>query len=482
MPFEVIEENVAWAVGELKHFLMETKDARRKRGKYQRYSVEIQEHMLSYALKHGAMKAAAYFSQLMGTPVSDSTIRNLLRSSKHFQPRVKQDIARYALEYGVEKASEHYSKLLRKDVSVEVVKKFKAIYASRLKNASEKLSREKTNSHKLRSVDSLTEIEKEDLRKFASENSLHETVKYCLDKLCVGLGEDDVQNLLKSIIKEKSSIGTSSFYELQGITTPKKMDTKIQSSYNCSSTSIESHTIHPVNDVEKGPGPVSNSSNTNRCLSEENPAPHEVNVPTSVQSINSDGQSLLSHPKSNVLNSYDSDSDEEFLDSPSSSSAGISSKERKKNQSKINGKKRGKYTTLSPEIRAKIGKYAAENGSGKASKHFSEILGHDIAESTVRGLKDKYLKKVKHCEVTSLGYSPRGRPLRLGKYDEIVQECLKEMVRSGEKLTAFLVITTAKKIISKLEPGLLEENGGTIILNTTWAKSFLKRICVRNNT
>jgi hypothetical protein len=32
------------------------------------------------------------------------------------------------------------------------------------------------------------------------------------------------------------------------------------------------------------------------------------------------------------------------------------------------------------------------------------------------------------------------------------------------------------------EPGLLEENGGKVKLNVTWAKSFLKRIGVQNNS
>lgn len=145
-------------------------------------------------------------------------------------------------------------------------------------------------------------------------------------------------------------------------------------------------------------------------------------------------------------------------------------------------KKRGTYTVYSPEIRAEIGKYAAEQGIVKACLHFANLLGHEVPESTARGLREKYLKKKKHCQVTSLGYSPRGRPLRLGKYDELVQHCLKDLVRSGEKVSSYLAITTAKQVLRQHEPALLEENGGSLKLNTTWAKSILKRIGVHNNS
>jgi len=170
-----------------------------------------------------------------------------------------------------------------------------------------------------------------------------------------------------------------------------------------------------------------------------------------------------------------------------SSVGGVSSK---KKAGSIVGQKRGNYTVYSPEIRAEMGKYAAEHGSQRACQHFRNILGHDVPESTIRGLRDKYLLKREHCgsssggdkEVTSLGYAPRGRPMRLGKYDEVVQECIRELIKSGERVSSFLAIATAKQVLMQYEPGLLEENGGKVKLNVTWAKSFLKRIGVQNNS
>ena len=54
--------------------------------------------------------------------------------------------------------------------------------------------------------------------------------------------------------------------------------------------------------------------------------------------------------------------------------------------------RRGKYNGYSPEERASIGKYAAENGATRAAKHFSRTLGQTVNnESTARRLKGEYL-------------------------------------------------------------------------------------------
>ncbi|KAB7496792.1 hypothetical protein Anas_01970 [Armadillidium nasatum] len=101
--------------------------------------------------------------------------------------------------------------------------------------------------------------------------------------------------------------------------------------------------------------------------------------------------------------------------------------------------KRGNYVSYSPELRAEIGKYAAEHGNLAAITHFKEKLNIEIPESTVRGLKDKYMIKKMRGEkdVKSLGFAQRGRPMRLGKYDSIVQECIKELLKGGEKSSLF---------------------------------------------
>ncbi|KAG0728467.1 Cytosolic Fe-S cluster assembly factor NUBP2 [Chionoecetes opilio] len=139
--------------------------------------------------------------------------------------------------------------------------------------------------------------------------------------------------------------------------------------------------------------------------------------------------------------------------------------------------KRGHYASYSPELRAEIGRYATKHGNLAAVHHFKEQLGFDIPESTIRGLKDKYLIKRARGkkEVVSIGFAQRGRPMRLGKYDEIVQDCIRQLVKDGEKVSSFLAIATAKQVLMQYQPSLLEEHGGPVRLNPTWAKSFLKQ-------
>jgi hypothetical protein len=79
-------------------------------------------------------------------------------------------------------------------------------------------------------------------------------------------------------------------------------------------------------------------------------------------------------------------------------------------------------------------------------------------------------------DLNELNYGRRGRPMRLGKYDPVVQKCILELVQSGEKPTSFMAIATAKQVLMQNEPDLLAENGGNVQLNPTWAKSFLKRL------
>ena len=51
---------------------------------------------------------------------------------------------------------------------------------------------------------------------------------------------------------------------------------------------------------------------------------------------------------------------------------------------------RGRYSQYTPELRAKIGKFALKHGNAAAVRHFQAELGHEIPESTIRGMQDKY--------------------------------------------------------------------------------------------
>ena len=53
----------------------------------------------------------------------------------------------------------------------------------------------------------------------------------------------------------------------------------------------------------------------------------------------------------------------------------------------------GKYNSYNDEQRAKIGKYAFENGATTAARHYSNAWGVKIDESTARRLKGEYVEK-----------------------------------------------------------------------------------------
>ena len=85
------------------------------------------------------------------------------------------------------------------------------------------------------------------------------------------------------------------------------------------------------------------------------------------------------------------------------------------------GQKRGAYATISEELKAKVAKYAAENGVSASLRHFRSSKELDLKESTVRGWVTAYQKKLeslrkegKEVSVSVLSEKQRGRPLLLG--------------------------------------------------------------------
>ena len=84
-------------------------------------------------------------------------------------------------------------------------------------------------------------------------------------------------------------------------------------------------------------------------------------------------------------------------------------------------KRRAAYMIATLEQKAKVGKYAAENGTTKALRHFAKDMPN-LKDSTVRGWKTTYLRelaiKVKAGdEDLSIKQFPavkKGRPLLLG--------------------------------------------------------------------
>ena len=135
---------------------------------------------------------------------------------------------------------------------------------------------------------------------------------------------------------------------------------------------------------------------------------------------------------------------------------------------------RGKYYYCIPEERAAIGMYAAENGPGRACKHFTKVLEKNVPESSARKLRAEYLRQLKtevetedaksSSPCTSIKVLPtkrQGRPLLVGqKLDETIQGVIRETRKAGGVINTSVVVAMAMGIITSKDPSLVHENGG----------------------
>ena len=86
------------------------------------------------------------------------------------------------------------------------------------------------------------------------------------------------------------------------------------------------------------------------------------------------------------------------------------------------GKRHGQYVIVTPEQKARVAKYTAENGTANAIRRFAKDMP-DLKENTVRGWKTVYLRELASRCVTDeedvagerLPARPKGRPLLLGQ-------------------------------------------------------------------
>ena len=153
---------------------------------------------------------------------------------------------------------------------------------------------------------------------------------------------------------------------------------------------------------------------------------------------------------------------------------------------------RGKYNSYTPQQRAKIGKYAAENGPTRAAKHFTATWGIQINESTARRFKSEYLNKLDEAiksakgegstsntvvAVDKLEIKQKGRPLLLGTdLDAAVQEYIQSLRMAGGVVNTLVVMGAAEGIVAVRDVSKLVSHGGHIEITKTWARSLLIRM------
>ena len=144
-------------------------------------------------------------------------------------------------------------------------------------------------------------------------------------------------------------------------------------------------------------------------------------------------------------------------------------------------KPRGKYSKLTPEQQAQIGKYASMHGNAAALRRFSKELDIDLKESSVRTWRSKYMAEVAlkvqgeaDTSVIRLTLKKMGRPLMLGeKLDGEVKHYIKAVREGGGAITTSITMAAATAIVRRADRNLLGDNGGPTDITVNRAKSLL---------
>ncbi|WAR07101.1 hypothetical protein MAR_017059 [Mya arenaria] len=152
--------------------------------------------------------------------------------------------------------------------------------------------------------------------------------------------------------------------------------------------------------------------------------------------------------------------------------------ELKKDGGQTSGKRKREYSSNDEETRAKIARYAVDNGVAKAARRFTSDLNRKVIETTVRSMRDRYvkLKKTLGEEPTVLAHSPLGAPTLLGQYDETVHSYIRRMRVSGGVVNIRTVRAAAEGIMKKYARHKLRQFGGHVAVEKSLARSILRRM------
>eukprot|EP00092_Neocalanus_flemingeri_P006674 GFUD01007206.1.p1 GENE.GFUD01007206.1~~GFUD01007206.1.p1 ORF type:complete len:760 (+),score=126.41 GFUD01007206.1:122-2401(+) len=462
------------AAGAVQALLQATREERLKRGKYLRYTPELRDEIAEYAIANGQATAAQHYSNKLNTVVAESSVRNFVRVLQSFPHQLRYEIGTHASEHGLEATSKYYSIKLDQEVTKGMVRRFRKQYGGPGKNNKRRLVGKsgKIYSQALR----------EEIGRYASQHGVEATIQVYSDKLLVAVKPSTVRK----------------FRQLYGDSAPQNLS-YIQLSESSSTTIDLLHSSMNVLNQNGGPyipNYVVPANNTQPVFMNQ----QYTGFPMSLV-MDQHGTEVMNASHDSIVNANidNTQTNGQYHNNPSTSennpdkaqnNTPDTKEEILANSDKVKGKSgnkkpsRGRYVQYTPELRAKIGKYALKHGNTAAMKHFQAEFGHDIPESTIRGMRDKYqIMSERNGEgVSEVGCGPRGRPVSLGHHDSLVQVAVKKLQDKGEKVNAFVVIAIAKQVIMQQDPSILQEFGGQVKLNTTWAKSMLRRLGIKSKS
>ena len=135
---EEVNEVAESAVSIMKELLEATKEARSKRGKYAKFSLELQDEIAAFAIRHGVAPTLAYYSRRFEhNTLTEGSIRNFVRAHRRFPPSLKENVGKVAYQYGSEKALQIFRKKrsdLGDGLNAVVVRKFRRYFLNKNPN------------------------------------------------------------------------------------------------------------------------------------------------------------------------------------------------------------------------------------------------------------------------------------------------------------------------------------------------------------
>ena len=140
---------------------------------------------------------------------------------------------------------------------------------------------------------------------------------------------------------------------------------------------------------------------------------------------------------------------------------------------------------MTPEQKATIGRFAAENGIVNSIRRFQKDFPTDsLKESTVRGWKNVYLQELQarkrsgsELEVKTLPQKKAGRPLTVDEETDMeIQKYLQALCEASGAVNCAIARASAMGIIKRKDSGLLACNGGPVVLTKDWSRYLLERM------
>ena len=345
----VREDVVGQAAAAVQVLLDATREERLKRGKYLRYTPQLRDEIAEFAIQHGHAAAAQHFTRRLSSLVSESSVRNFVTLYQNFSHQLRHEIGRVASERGLEATAALYTARLGRPVSRSLVRRFRNQFGvvGPLDQPGGKARTLVGNMGKPGKI--YNQPLREEIGRYAAQHGVEATVQVYTEKLLVPVKASTVRK----------------FRRLFGDLPPSDTATCVQLSESSSTTIDLLHSSMHVLNQQAGPYmtpatyPPAQQYSTPCPLSlVTEPANSEVVVETSGK-----GRQVKEETKEKV---------EEGGKGKTSTSI------------------RGRYSQYTPELRAKIGKFALKHGNAAAVRHFQAELGHEIPESTIRGMRDKY--------------------------------------------------------------------------------------------